>query len=350
VHLHEGCALNAQRVISAHRRLKNTVGFTLIETLIGLSIGLVILGAVTYALNSGNLAQRSGGLSTLAQDGQIALNLITQQLQLAGYSKPRINTDQQSASRNYSGLAVRGCDNGRFSNGIGVNTEPVLEFLTCPTNSVSGGSSGKKYLTRSSIAVAYEADIYNTVATRTIPNRPVDCLGQSILDKKGIQLITSKFEDTYRLANNRFFIDTDIKAGQINLYCAGNGGGDPVNPDKPVSWTPAPLISGVEDMVLSYGLMPIQANSLGQNQYQTRIERYVTASELDDPVNNLGSTTYERWARVGAVRVCLIMMSTEANAALTSTPYRDCSGALITPTDKRLRLAVQGTVALRNKL
>jgi type IV pilus assembly protein PilW len=341
VHLHEGCALNAQQVVSGdtYRRLKNTVGFTLIETLIGLSIGLVILGAVTYALNSGNLAQRSGGLSTLAQEGQIALNLITQQLQLAGYSKPRINTDQQSASRNYSGLAVRGCDNGRFSNGTGVNTEPVLEFLTCPTKSVEGGASGKKYLTRSSIAIAYEADINNTVATKTNPDLPVDCLGQSIT-----QLSNSNLGGTYRLANNRFFITSDSNAaGLFNLSCAANGG-------STVSWTASTLISGVEDIVLTYGLMPIQVNSLGQNQYETRIERYVSATELDDPKNNLGSTTYERWARVGAVRVCLIMMSTEANAALTSTPYRDCSGALITPTDRRLRLAVQGTVALRNKL
>jgi type IV pilus assembly protein PilW len=291
---------------------KRSRGFTLIETLVGLSLGLIVLGAVTYSLSSASMAQRSSGLATLAQEGQAALSIIAQHLQQAGYSRPRSNTDQSSASRNYTGLAVRGCDNGRFSNGTGEATEAVLDRLTCPSG---------------------------TVPTRTDPSLPTDCLGHSIS-----QVSTAIRGGSYALANNRFFITADANiAGLFNLSCAANGG-------AAISWTAATLIGGLEDMVISYGLMPVQTNALGQVQYEGRIERYVSASELDDPSNSFGATTMERWSRVGAVRLCLLMMSAEANTSPSAAPYLDCSGALMTPTDRRLRLAVHSTIALRNKL
>jgi type IV pilus assembly protein PilW len=318
---------------------KRSRGFTLIETLVGLSLGLIVLGAVTYSLSSASMAQRSSGLATLAQEGQAALSIIAQHLQQAGYSRPRSNTDQSSASRNYTGLAVRGCDNGRFSNGTGEATEAVLDRLTCPTKPTPGGGSGKAFLTRSSIAIAYEADASGTVPTRTDPSLPTDCLGHSIS-----QVSTAIRGGSYALANNRFFITADANiAGLFNLSCAANGG-------AAISWTAATLIGGLEDMVISYGLMPVQTNALGQVQYEGRIERYVSASELDDPSNSFGATTMERWSRVGAVRLCLLMMSAEANTSPSAAPYLDCSGALMTPTDRRLRLAVHSTIALRNKL
>jgi hypothetical protein len=62
-----------------------------------------------------------------------------------------------------------------------------------------------------------------------------------------------------------------------------------------------------------------------------------------------GAMIWKAWDAVQAVRVCVLVRS--ENAAVFDSPaqYLDCSGNLITPTDRRMRRAYTTTVLLRNQ-
>ncbi|GER16389.1 prepilin-type N-terminal cleavage/methylation domain-containing protein [Variovorax boronicumulans] len=101
-------------VFTALPRTRNAVrGFTLIELMISLTIGLVILAAAVSTFStSSRSSQLSQAETQLNEDGILALNLIQQQLKQAGYSQQLIPSNGATVMGNYAGPAVRGCTGG----------------------------------------------------------------------------------------------------------------------------------------------------------------------------------------------------------------------------------------------
>ena len=313
-------------------------GFSLIELMVSLTIGLIIaVAAFSAYLGASNAGKTSEAQVRMNEDGQAALSILTQQLRMAGTNPGQ--ADRVFASRRnpvygtttfttspgtftLSAFSIRGCD-GKFSN---ITTTATLDSLTC--------TSGTTTLP-DSIAVNYEADIYNTLPTSA--GLPSDCLGNRL------SVITATFpattptsatSATYAVADNRFYIGTSTSIVSPSLYCRGNGG----------AGTTQPMVENIEDMQFTYGTI-----STSTTATTATVAGYLEAADI----NALATTPADdatRWGKVLTVRICVVVRSEAAVAPdAASAKYLDCQGAVVAAPDLRLRRAYSTTVVLRNR-
>jgi len=296
-------------------------GRSLLELMIALAIGFIILGAVLLtSVGNGGSSRRQDSMTTLNEDAQIATNILTNQLRMAGYS--RFTSPPQSglglSNRNYAGPPVRGCDGGMKDVGV------VMKDIAC-----NGGAGSDAFM------VDYEADTNTTFPTAANPGVPTDCLGASL------PAMTSSDDPNaspYYLVENVFYVDS----ASNSLMCSGSG-----NPGQP-----QPLIGNVVDMQVTYGVaaMPVDPDGLDQVPL-FEATQYLTASEVDQlPILPVGTLPPERgrWVRVVSMRVCLVMR-TASELYDRITPYTGCNGQSVMPTDKRAYRAVNITTAFKNR-
>ena len=329
--------------MTCHRRSAVSLpskGFSLIELMISLVIGLVIaIAAGSAYLGSASAGRIAEAQSRMNEDGQAALAILVQQLRMAGDNPLRAGRRVQfrrnpiylpydtstftlTMSNSFSAFGIRGCD-GKFNNiGTAGGSLDTLDPSTC----VSGTST-----VPDSIAVSYEADRYNTIPTAA--NLPTDCLGNALSSANATATFPyiSPYTATYAIADNRFYIGT----ATTSLYCKGNGGAS----------TAQPLVENVEDMQLSYGTVSATTTST-----TATVAGYLRADE----VAALATTPADdatRWRKVLAVRLCVLIRSENPVAPdANSARYDDCHGNRdVAAPDLRLRRAYSTTVVLRSR-
>lgn len=290
-------------------------GLSLIELMVSIAIGLVVtIAVVSSYIGSLGATRVSEAQVRMNEDGQAALAILAQNIRMAGNNPKQMDYATTTPRNPIPAFIIRGCD-GTFSN---ITTEPDYINLTC-----AGGGSPD------SIAVRYEADIYNTV-----PNSgsPTDCLGQTLplltgSVTKGVPAVPTAV--TYTVADNRFYIANSVAVPSPGLYCKGNG-----------NVVAQRLVENVEDLQFEYGTAPIAATTL-------TVAGYIAA----DAVDALSLNIEERWSKVLTVRICVVIRSEDALAPDTaSAGYTQCNGTLNSaPPDLRLRKAYSTTVLLRNR-
>ena len=331
------------------RGARYSQGFSLIELMVSLTLGLIIAiaGFAAYLgiASASKMAEAQGRMN---EDAQAALTILTQQIRMAGNNPDQANRVDNpnptlSSRRNpgylptptyvvyallpgsftLSSFIIRGCD-GTFSN---IKTATDIDHLTCAT--------GINTLP-DSIAVSYEADIFNTIPTApTNPataRLPTDCLGKKLTTNTAtLPTVTAASADvTYAVADNRFYIDS--LSSIPSLYCKGNG----------LNSTAQPLVENIEDMQFIYG-----ATSAA-----TTVAGYLRADQILSDAYMLGlPDDAARWEKIVTVRICVLVRSASPVVSdSVSARYRKCDGTLETaPPDLRLRRAYSATVVVRNR-
>jgi type IV pilus assembly protein PilW len=317
------------------RRLNR--GLSLIELMVSLVIGLVIMIAVVSAyIGASGATRMAEAQARMNEDAQAALTILTQQLRMAGNNPKQTNYDAATPRNpvyDATTYIVRGCD-GKFSN---VTTAANIPALTC----TAGGGSAPD-----SIAISYEADRYNTVATSG--GAATDCLGQTLPTVAGTANIWDPTHlpaaasvptaVTFTVADNRFYVGTSTAVQSPSLYCKGNGGA-----------TAQSLVENIEDLQFVYGTAPATATptTLAVAGYLTSADAVLTSPTLaalpDDQ---------SRWSKVMTVRICVLVRSEKPVVSdAASAQYVKCDGTTNTsPPDLRLRRAYSTTVVLRNRV
>lgn len=288
-------------------------GRTLIEVMVAMVLGVVVIGSILSTVISTSASTRTqDGVARLTEDAQIALNIVAGHLRMAGFSLPRVNARPDRQAANYEGAAVRGCDGPIQNMGM-----PMDVFVCAGVNQPNAFS------------VAYEADQWNTLPVGGVPT---DCLGRGLVPQ------VSPLGGNFFVAENRFFIRNGAN-GNPELACAGNG--------QPGGFAaPQALVENVEDMRLVYGASDmIAVPDFTLNAYAGVITDFFRADQLDAAWPAQG--VMERWRRVSNVQLCLLMRSDDF-VTDDATPYTDCNGNVVTPADRRLRVAVSTTINLRN--
>lgn len=325
-------------------RRQRSHGFSLIELMVSLTIGLIIMvAAISAYIGSSGANRMSEAQSRMYEDAQAALNLLSQQLRMAGTNPVQAGRASGTFPSNpvylatyvggsvsvrptaftltpgaASAYAIRGC-NATFSN---ITSATTLDALTC-----AGGTA----TVPDSIAVSYEADGYNTAATSA--GLPTDCVGSSL------PFVTATFTASgttanYAVADNRFYIDNS-SAGVPNLYCKG------------ISSSTQPIVENIEDMQFDYGAV----STLNTNTTAT-VAGYLSAEQVvnETSMAALGNLS-NQWGKVITVRICVVARSEKP--VLTDTAsgaYTKCDGSTDSgQTDLRLRRAYITTVVLRNR-
>lgn len=333
---------------------RHAKGFSLIELMVSLVIGLIIaIAAVSAYLGSAGAGRVAEAQSRMNEDAQAALNILTQQLRMAGNNPVQAgriaafshnpvydytylggsavpsdtSTFTLTTSNSRSDFTVRGCD-GKF-NAISTagGTLDTLDTSTC----ASGASA-----IPDSIAINYEADRYNTVPT--LAGLPTDCLGNALSTAAATATFPSGTVTTasYAIADNRFYIGTSTVIVSPSLYCKGNGGAS----------TAQPLVENVEDMQFTYGTVSTSTTST-----TATVAGYLRADQVINDANLALLPVQERWGKVLTVRICIVVRSENPVASdAASAQYVKCDGTLdTTQTDLRLRRAYSTTVVLRNR-
>ena len=329
---------------------KNTVylqasrqqGRTLLELMISITIGLVVLGAVSVVyLATTATSRQSLSTSRMSEDAAIIMNMLGNNLRMAGYSTPRTLVSMGSAlvagrkvsipDRNFTGYAIRGCDFG-FSSAV--TTTTTFENLACSTTEGLPAA----------FAVRYEGDVFNTFpvnkGSSNVDGDPSDCLSAGI--EKDDPLKGAASSDYmpgtfYPQVEARFSIATSASNGTLELYCAGSGGAGN-------RFTRQPLMQFVESMVINYG---IADDSISGN-----VVRYIKQTDLDA----LAGTVAAHWSRVVNVKLCIVMRSDKPDINQIKDKvtgkypfFIDCKGDSVESADGYLRRSFTSVFTLRNR-
>ncbi|WP_250513876.1 PilW family protein [Caballeronia sp. INDeC2] len=155
-------------------------GHTLLEMTIALALGMLIVTA-SLSLYRGQRAafDRAADAARIHEAGSTALDMLGQQLQMAGFaSGPDSNVE----------ASIFGCAQGRV---VGAESAASCESL-------AGHSDG--------LQVRYAADVVSTWPSST--GVPTDCIGQTVSDA---------------IVTNRFYAKASSSTGEPELYCEGGG-------------------------------------------------------------------------------------------------------------------------------
>ncbi|MES2072677.1 MAG: PilW family protein [Pseudomonadota bacterium] len=321
-------------------------GFSLVELMIAITIGMVLTVAIggIYVANI-NAFKNQDSNSRQQETMRAAMDAIGFHIRLAGYIDPATNDQMRvqllqpdsklwlskqlagpqddllsryfksapqytSASGNLHG--VMGCK-GLF------NTATTLALpWTCTTTGPSAITVAYQVrpIVSGAPAVARAANGYIDSTSDYNANTGVgaDCGGNDVT--------AAAASPAGPLAINRFYVDTTTN----RLMCMGNG-----DPSKP-----KPIAEGVEDMYILYGIPPVAISPTVPGD--AVVAKYVTADNVTD------------WTKVLSVRVCLQVVSSAKNVAPGVTSYKDCTGASKTISDGLYRQISSATFALRNNV
>lgn len=305
-------------------------GLSLVEFMVAIAISMVLVLAAASLYLATRESQRSIDQASSAHEaGAYALRLIGRDILSAGFY-PAVrpaSADQANVLAAYTNITGRsayefgvfGCEGAGFDPssrtcGTAVSGAPDTLVIGYFTDDSFGTSMGHRAdCTGNDVAAA--AENTSRVGTGSASAPP----GQPLF-----------VANHYTLAATTMSIDGRSVATR-SLACMGNGA---------AAAGYQPLSAGVDDLQFTYAVFS------GSDRVP---ERFYTASE----VNGLGDLTIDGevlrpWARVVAVRVCVIARSYEARAALTTDTYEDCNGTQKSG-DGSLRKTYTQVFGLRNR-
>ena len=294
--------------VCTRRRVGRQLGLSLVEFMVSIAISMVLVLAAASLYLATRESQRSIDQASSAHEaGAYALRLIGRDLVSAGFypavrpaSADLVNV--LPAYTNITGksayeFGIFGCDGARLdpaSRTCGTSTSGAPDTLVIGyfSDDSFGTSIGQRAdcTGNDAAAAAENAGRVGTGGASAPPSLPLFVANH------------------YTLAATTMTIDGRSVATR-SLACLGNGA---------VAAGYQVMSAGLDDLQFTYGVF---------SEGSRVPKRFYTAGE----VNALGDVAIDGevlrpWARVVAVRVCVIARTYEARAALTSDTYEDCNG------------------------
>lgn len=341
-----------------HRpRRVRLAGLTLIELMVAMVIGLVIVLASVAALT---VARRGfttvDAASQLRDSGRFASDLLQRVGAQAGYRDVFIVTRPASID------AAREPNVAGFNNASLVASTPTAAATTRTAGTVGYGSDVLILRYQASQLYTNAADTTRaTVSDQTM----IDCAGNTIAAVPNPQATDpTQVAQAY---DNRIvsIFHVAINNGEPALMCT-------YSPNGAAPWTTVPLVQGVEDFQVLYGVDGVTPNAALLPAVAASApdvpSRYLRADEMTATAAN---DTRANWRRVRSIRIGLVLRtppgatqdrdtqtffplggirgsSGNASAALATTEARDPGTVFIPTPDGRLRQSLTFSIHLRN--
>lgn len=338
-------------------------GASLIEVLIGLTIGLVILTAIgTAYVNSNNLTRQREDKTQLDEPARVALNMLRNNLMRAGYvdmfdldatnrsqaasifvpgNDSRVNMFVRDPAAPidtplgvlFPGLTpVFGCDGA-------MNSDPNTLVTTAPPAAQTCGAASA---TRHTLQVAYQAvpNIATNPSNSLIPLNAATGDGLDCLQQDAPAAATPVGSV---VVINRFSLAAAAGGMPSRMHCEGSGND-----------TPQDIAPGVEEFILRYQMS--QPGTAATPQAAGGVQQsYLNATQV--------TASAQGWAAVTAVEICMVSATDPARGAAAPgtvalqptrpTCQRDANGAFLpniarAAGDSRLWRRYTAVVSLRN--
>lgn len=279
-------------------------GFSLIELMISLAIGLVLMIFVTSLFFSSQFSARlNDDNARIQEDGYVAMNMIGRNLMQAGYGNMRTST-----TTDFSGIGFKACQQGfkmPLTADFQCNTHPQeLEFIVSYMVETVHGRG------------------WNGAITNIWDQSSADCNGTP----PGYNALP---EPTSVAVINRYF--TKTIDGETSLFCQGNG--------KIINAQDAAqsMLGNIDKLMLTYGV--------DTNGIYAPSTFFNNANDVDAlPISRSNKIN---WDQIISVKVCIALHS---DNAVTSAPqtYRDCDNTTRIAPNKKLHTTLTRTFTLRN--
>ena len=283
-------------------------GFTIIELMISVAIGLIITIAITNAYLTGvGTHQAQTNLSRAQESMRVALDLLSNAIRKAGYKNPSATGPDFCDGSKPASAGI--CDRPTTTPRLVLFNDPAT--IANPATSASDPISNKSDILR----VRYYGDTDGTVS---------DCLGNPVAS-------TNLVEDTFYVADD---------SGEPTLHChTTNIAAAPKTSTIP---NPAPLVPGIESLQMLYG------EDFRSDDCFGIIDRYVHGGLVSN-VNNVRSVMVSIISRTADATSPSRLARTFNHFGAGYTPPANDTGSVFSdPTDGRMRQQISTTIGLRN--
>jgi type IV pilus assembly protein PilW len=309
-------------------------GMTLVELLVGLTIGLIVsLAASALYLATNETSRATSSVGDINETGKLALDSIGREIQKAGFYPAQYPSS--TTTPNYMGAFF----NGKAGSKAAFNTG--LYGCDGATYDPSAHACG------TTVAGDPDTIILNYFATpefgaTSLLGNSNDCNRHPVSgDPDNAARATAKMplfvSNRYGLGPDTTYDGPDGPVTTRSLVCHGNGD------DSAAAGLPQ--LQGIKDLVVSYGIY-----SGASNQSP---DKWLTAAQvIAEPA--VGSLT--PWQRVTAVKICVLVKSLSRTRTEDKTgnvrTYRDCRGVDKTPPtgDRFVYKRFERIYAVRNNL
>ena len=343
-------------------------GFTLVELMVGLAVGLfVAVAAISIFVSTRTLQTVSSSGTRMSENSRLAMDLLNKDLRSAGFlgCRSRIadvpvnllvagNSRFLDTANNLAGIRGSRGDGGAFLPALNatlaalapnansdflsvrVPVEPLSLGLSVPMTSASGTPQVFAAVPGNNLVSGAIVLIANCKAGAVFQVTEADPKATGALahaqgggfdpgNVAGGDLGHTFRGDTavYRLQTNHYYIAPGTHAGTNSMWRLSFP-----NPDNPLIPPVAEeAVQGIDRMVVSYGLDSSGTQTVG---------KYVTADAVTS------------WDEVMAVRVQLLSSTVRDGVAL-SAQSASFAGSTVVATDRRLRTQVTQVVTLRSR-
>lgn len=274
---------------------KNSAGFSLVELMIAMMLGLFLMsGIIQLFLSSSQTYSVVTSQSQSQESGRFGLFFLTRSLRHAGY------WGEAATKKQFNAHDVFETDAIIFGNN---NDSSIAEVLN---------GTDELYVRMTG---AEDSNIQT-------------CLGESLAQHK--------------IAIDRYFIaPPQIGEKAPSLFCSSQVYNIDTttyeitspDPSAPVIAKVQPLLNGIENMQILYGIDT--SNDAGE-----ATTTYVTADTI--PPN--------KWSTIRAIKVALLSTSNESTSGITNNQTYTLLDEAVTVDDKRPRMIFQQLVSLRNAI
>lgn len=341
------------------KAIEQQYGFTLIELMVAMTIGLLLLGGVITILSSSHQTYRvNDALSRLQENARYAFQLLSRDIRMAGYlgcvgdGVSIVNTLNNPSDFLWKlGQPIEGFE--------ATSSSAWTPALPSPSATIPSPLGGRDIITirgvdGTDVKVIQHpggnppgsADLKVTVGSGLQNDDIVlvtDCLAAAVFQITNINTSANQDNVVHNTGNatantpgnftkalgKEFTGGELIKISTRSYFIRMNSNPTPFPSlyRKVGASNAEELVEGVEDMQIEYG-EDLDGNSTA--------DVYRTA----DAVTN--------WAEVVSVRISLLMQSLENNVASDAQTY-SFNGITTTPNDRRLRQVFTTVVTLRNR-
>lgn len=337
---------------------QHQLGFSLVELMIALVLGLIVSGAVIEIfLNSKQMYRVQDERARLQENGRYAIELLSSNIRTAGY--------RGCATR--SGVTTA-------TNTLNDNTDYLWNFATGIEGFEATGSSEWTPEIDDEILIPWSGSDVLTVRTAQDPvikvashtgsgtaalqvnsqNRlqqydvvmVTDCLSSAIFqitsanvnDGSNVMSLahnTAAQDDENGPGNATQALGKNYSGGELmklttnSFYVRDSGDGIPSLFQRVANNAPTELIRGVESMQVLYGV-DTDANEAA--------DQYVSANDVDS------------WSDVVSVRISLLLRTLKDNLVISGKQTYSFNGSTVTAVDNRIRAIFSKTISLRNRV
>lgn len=281
------------------QRFKTQSGVTLIELMVGITIGLLTIAVAMGALMvSRGVSGTVSDASEIQQQAAYAFRVIGRQLRQAGSLKLKLSAAKDPSDSTPPLEADPVAFEADYIDTVDAST------FSLATDTLSGKDSPSTGEYKLTVGYRnYTEPVYTSTSEQSLQR---NCLGES---------------GTNALVQSNFVLNTATN----ELRCAGTG-------------QPQPIIGSVANFQVRYLIQTAAGTGAPQM-------RYVDAS-----------TVGTNWAQVFAVEVCLVLYGNEPIDLPAGSTYTDCDGAtainlttLAAPRNRRIHMVFRNVYQLRSQ-